>query len=72
MSYNRSRGGFFNQNAKDNGAITENEDELSEKIKNQIPLITGPSGTGKTQLAKVISSHCGYKPMVVNSYENNF
>ena len=68
MSYNRNRGGFFNKNNNNKfPQYTESEEEVNDKIRNQIPIITGATGTGKTQLAKVIASHCGYKPMVVRS-----
>ena len=37
-----------------------------ELLSNKIPLISGPSGVGKTTLAKVIASHCGYQPVVLS------
>lgn len=39
--------------------------EDCQKLKNMIPLICGPPGSGKTSLAATIAKHCKYNPTIV-------
>lgn len=69
-STNKYKGKKFMSNKYKTQLMMENLQldikEDCEKLRNMIPLITGPPGCGKTSLARVVAQHCGYNPVLVS------
>ena len=72
-----SKNNTNNINNNNNNNNTKNIKTLKNQIqyievdyvqsKHKIILISGPPGIGKTTLANIIASHCGYEPIIINA-----
>eukprot|EP01038_Epipyxis_sp_PR26KG_P015121 gene15121-20348_t len=56
------------ENDKNNHYNNQNKDDTRPYTK--VIMLCGPPGTGKTTMAHVIASHCGYRPIEINASDD--